>query len=87
MVVLVLPGPAAAYRCGATQAPDGAQATAMFQDCRAEAPPRRKRPNKRGSVSSLTVLVLAVAAALLLPIGARGIPSSLDPYSSKDRPY
>jgi len=87
MVMLALPGPAAAYRCGSTQPPDGAQATAMFQDCRAEAPPaRRPRANKRGSMSSLTVLVIAVAAALLLPIGARGIPYSLDPYS-QDRPY
>ena len=87
LVALALPGPAAAYRCGSTQAPDGAQATAMFQDCRAEAPPRRRHPNKRGSVSSLTVVVLALAAALLLPIGARGIPYNLDPYSSQDRPY
>ena len=86
VVVLALPGPAAAYRCGSTQAPDGAQATAMFQDCRAEAPPD-ERPNRRGSVSSLTVVVLALAAALLLPIGARGIPYNLDPYSSQDRPY
>jgi len=59
----------------------------MFRDCRAEAPPeRRPRANKRGSMSSLTVLVVAVATALLLPIGARRIPYSLDPYS-QDRPY
>jgi hypothetical protein len=86
IVTLALPGPAAAYRCGSTQPPDGAQPTAMFQDCRAEAPPKRPRANKRGSISSLTVVVLALAAALLLPIGARGIPYSIDPYS-QDRPY
>jgi len=86
MVALALPGPASAYRCGSTQAPDGAQATAMFQDCRAGTPARRKHPNKRGSMSSLTVVVLALAAALLLPIGARGIPYGVDPHS-QDRPY
>src|SRR5215216_7386130 len=65
IVALAVPGPAAAYRCGSTQPPDGAQARAMFRDCRAEAPPeRRPRANKRGSMSSLTVLVVAVAAAL-----------------------
>lgn len=88
LVVLAVPAPASAYRCGSTQPPDGAQVTAMFQDCRAETPPpRRPRPNKRGSMSSLTVLVLAIVAALLLPIGARGIPINVDPYGRQDRPY
>jgi hypothetical protein len=36
-------------------------------------------------MKGLTVFVLAVAAVLLIPIGARGIPSSIDPYSD-DRP-
>jgi hypothetical protein len=36
-------------------------------------------------MKGLTVFVLAVAAVLLIPIGARGIPSSVDPYSD-DRP-
>lgn len=85
MLVLAAPGPAAAYRCGSTQ-PDVAQATALTRDnCRAQArttPPARV--NKRGSVSGLTVFVLAVAAVLLIPIGARGrVPSSIDPYSDE----
>jgi hypothetical protein len=37
-------------------------------------------------MSGLTVFVLAVAAALLIPIGARGIPPSVDPYSD-DSPF
>jgi hypothetical protein len=40
-----------------------------------------KRTKKRGSMSGLTVFVLAIAAVLLIPIGARGIPSSVDPYT------
>jgi hypothetical protein len=86
LVALALPGPAAAYRCGSTQL-DGAQATAQSsQDCRAErSPAAPARTPKRGSMKGLTVFVLAVAAVLLIPIGARGIPSSVDPYSD-DRP-
>ena len=34
-------------------------------------------------MSGLTVFVLAIAAVLLIPIGARGIPSSIDPYSDE----
>ena len=36
-------------------------------------------------MSGLTVFVLAIAAVLLIPIGARGIPASVDPYRD-DRP-
>ena len=87
MLCLLLPGPAAAYRCGSTEFRDGAQATAMFQECRAEPPARpAARTKKRGSMSSLTVLVLAIAAISLIPIGARGIPSSIDPFRSEE-PY
>jgi hypothetical protein len=31
-------------------------------------------------MSSVAVFVGAIAVVLLIPIGARGIPSSLDPY-------
>ena len=88
MLCLTFSGPAYAYRCGAAESPpDGAQATAMFQECKAEAPPaRRARPQKRGSMSSLTVLVLAIAAVSLIPIGARGIPSAVDPFRYEE-PY
>jgi hypothetical protein len=86
-LTLLAPGPAAAYRCGATQ-PDGAQTTALSRDdCRAGAgPTRHTRTQKRGTMSGLTVFVLAIAAVLLIPIGARGIPSSVDPYSD-DRTF
>ena len=84
LVALALPAPAAAYRCGATQL-DGAQATARSsQDCRAErGPAAPTRTPKRGSMKGLAVFVLAVAAVLVIPIGARGIPSSVDPYSDE----
>jgi hypothetical protein len=36
-------------------------------------------------MSSLTVLVLAIAAVLFIPIGALGIPTSIDPFG-RDRP-
>jgi hypothetical protein len=35
---------------------------------------------KKGSMSGLTVFVLAVAAALLIPIGRNGLPRAVDPY-------
>jgi hypothetical protein len=38
------------------------------------------RKTRRGTIGSVTVLVLSVAAVLLIPIGARGLPSSIDPY-------
>jgi hypothetical protein len=38
-------------------------------------------------MSGLTVFVLAVAGALLIPIGARRIPSSIDPYENDDRTF
>jgi ABC-type Fe3+ transport system permease subunit len=41
---------------------------------------RPARKPKRGSMSSVAVFVVAIAVVLLIPIGARGIPSSLDPY-------
>jgi hypothetical protein len=94
---LAAPGPAAAYRCDEAPpvsvpypelpsrslyaAPDGAECRVPDND-RTD-PIRRTR--KSGSMSGLTVFVLAVAAALLIPIGARGIPSSIDPYND-DRP-
>jgi hypothetical protein len=37
-------------------------------------------------MSSLTVLVLAVATVLLIPVGALGMPTSVDPFG-RDRPY
>jgi hypothetical protein len=93
---LAAPGPAAAYLCDEAPpvsvphpelpsrslyaAPDGTECRVPDDD---RAGPVRTR--KRGNMSGLTVFVLAVAAALLIPIGARGIPSSVDPYND-DRP-
>src|SRR5215210_1129062 len=78
---LAVPGPAAAFRCDEPAAAAQPASGLTSQDCRV--PPDttagRPRPHKRGSVSSLTVLVLAIAAVLLIPIG-RGIPHGGDPY-------
>jgi hypothetical protein len=58
------------------------------EDCRVPTgkPARPARVNKRGSASSLTVLVLAVAAVLLIPIGVLGTPPGVDRYR-EDRPF
>jgi hypothetical protein len=51
-------------------------------DCTAPGnrPAASPRTRKKGSMSGLTVFVLAVAAALLIPIGRNGIPRSVDPF-------
>jgi hypothetical protein len=77
---LAAPGPAAAYRC-TDPPPTVAPASGLTsEDCQVPVrPARTERVKKRGSVSTLTVFVLAVGAILLVPIG-RGIPHSGDPY-------
>ncbi len=42
--------------------------------------PRPAREARKGNISGLTVFVLAVAGALLIPIGRNGIPRSADPF-------
>jgi hypothetical protein len=92
---LALPGPARAYVCDDARpavlpphpefvAPSE-YATANGVECRPPDARPGERTKKRGSMSGLTVFVLAVAAVLLIPIGARGIPPSIDPYS--DDPF
>jgi hypothetical protein len=96
LVVFVLtlgaPGPALAYRCEDPppppislphpELPGPAQfAPPTSTECRVPDVQPSKRTKKRGSMSGLTVFVLAIAAVLLIPIGARGIPSSVDPYT------
>jgi hypothetical protein len=97
LFVLVLtlgaPGPALAYRCEDPpppvslphpELPGPAQyAAPTSTECRVPDRQPAKREKKRGSMSGLTVFVLAVAAVLLIPIGARGIPSSVDPYTDE----
>lgn len=57
-------------------------------ECTTSADRRRpqKRAHKKGSVSGLTVFILAIAGALLIPIGRNGIPRMVDPYGH-DRPF
>ena len=88
-----VPQQAAAFPCG-----DGADPTASTRqlmsamapdECRTPEkgttiePPRTR---KRGSVKGLTVFVIAVAAALLIPIGRNGLPRSGDPFGHDRTP-
>ena len=90
VVTLTLPGPASAYLCdgprpATTPHPELISPSDYVapNDTECEVPDKAapKRTKKRGSMSGLTVFVLAIAAVLLIPIGARGIPSSVDPYA------
>lgn len=87
VLAAAIPSPAVAFPCG-----EGAAATAQGRhltsvsadECRApetghkNEPPARVR--KRGSMSALTVFVLAIAGALLIPIGRNGLPHGGDPF-------
>ncbi len=82
-----LPPPAAAYPCGevAPSLAEGRQLTSAAADeCRSpetghrSTPPARVR--KKGSMSGLTLFVLAIAGALLIPIGRNGLPHGGDPF-------
>lgn len=81
LVLASAPQQAGAYPCG--ESPRTLQA-ASSDECRVpdslrhSTPKRSKR--KQGSVSALTVFVLAVAGALLIPIGRKGLPQGVDPY-------
>jgi hypothetical protein len=88
VLTLLAPGPAAAYRCEEPTAASTPAVVMSGEDCRVpdDEPARPARAQKRGSMSSLTVLVLAIAAVLLIPIGALGVPTSVDPFG-RDRPY
>jgi hypothetical protein len=76
---MVAPEPAAAYPCADVQRPTASAAGLSSDDCGGAAERPAHKP-KRGSMSSVAVFVVAIAVVLLIPIGARGIPSSLDPY-------
>src|SRR5215210_97718 len=81
------PPAAVAFPCGDGAAPSaqGRHLTSVASDeCRSpenvRPRPAPARANKRGSISTLTVFVLAVGAALLIPIGRNGLPHSGDPF-------
>jgi hypothetical protein len=92
-VLVSLPSPAGAFPCGDAARPSvpPRQLSSVQQvpsECyaSAERPKSQRRARKKGSVSGLTVFVLAVVGALLIPIGRNGIPRSGDPYGH-DRPF
>jgi hypothetical protein len=88
VITLAAPGPAAAYRCEDEPRAAAPGVVMNVEDCRVpnDEPARPARAKKRGSMSSLSVLVLALGAVLLIPIGALGMPTSVDPFG-RDRPY
>jgi hypothetical protein len=91
-VTLAAPGPASAYPCDDSATLPKAPPTELWsrtlyaspgpEGCRVPEEDDRGagRTRKRGSMSGLTVFVLAVGAMLLIPIGRRGIPQGADPY-------
>jgi hypothetical protein len=85
-IASALPETAGAYPCG--DSPTNARLTQSAQvpsdECRVPETLRRVKPavkkNKEGSMSALTVFVLAIAGALLIPIGRNGLPHGGDPF-------
>jgi hypothetical protein len=81
------PQQAAAYPCGdgvTPTTPPRTLSSLQPDECRVPETLRRPKPparaNKRGSVGGLTVFVLAIAGALLIPIGRNGLPHGADPF-------
>jgi hypothetical protein len=91
-VLVSLPAPASAFPCGEAAPPavPSRQLSSVEQvpsECNSSAERRKpQKTRKKGSVSGLTVFVLVVAGALLIPIGRNGIPRMVDPYGH-DRPF
>jgi hypothetical protein len=87
-IALVLPETAAAYPCGepsaaTSQTRELMSAAVALDECRVPEQPRRIQPartRKRGSATGLTVFILALGAALLIPIGRNGLPHGGDPF-------
>jgi hypothetical protein len=90
-VLLLPPAPASAFPCGEAPRPPVTKrhlssVQQAADECTTPGNRPRKRPRKKGNVSGLTVFVLAIAGALLIPIGRNGLPRSADPYGH-DRPF
>jgi hypothetical protein len=87
-IALLLPSTAAAYPCGERRVPAAHARTLMSaavstDECRAPEQGRTTEPartRKRGDMTGLTVFVLALGAALLIPIGRKGLPHGGDPF-------
>jgi hypothetical protein len=84
---LAQPQQAAAYPCGdgvTSATPPRTLSSLVPDECRVPETLRRTKPparaSKRGSVGGLTVFVLAIAGALLIPIGRNGLPHGGDPF-------
>jgi hypothetical protein len=93
LIAVSLPERASAFGCGAPERPaqtfvpprelQGSQRVERTgDDCTTPGnhPRTQARTRKKGSVSGLTVFIIAIGAALLIPIGRNGIPRTVDPY-------
>jgi hypothetical protein len=87
VVASAQPQPAAAYPCA--EAPTTVRTPQLAEvspdECsvpeslrRSPTPERAKK--KEGSIGTLAVFVLAIAGALLIPIGRKGLAPGADPY-------
>jgi hypothetical protein len=85
-LALALPQQAVAYPCAeglASTAPTSELSGLPPDECGVPRSLQRReagRPRKRGNMTGLTVFVLAVAGALLIPIGRSGTLHAGDPF-------
>jgi hypothetical protein len=85
-LALAVPQDAVAYPCGEgprSAAPTGELRGLSPGECGVPRSLHRReagRPRKRGNLTGLTVFVLAVAGALLIPIGRSGTVHTGDPF-------
>jgi hypothetical protein len=87
-IALLLPATAGAYPCGerrapATQARTLSSAAVSIDECRAPEQGRKResvRTRKRGDMTGLTVFILGLGAALLIPIGRSRLAHGGDPF-------
>jgi hypothetical protein len=92
LISVSLPERASAFPCGVADRPaqtffpprqlQSSQKVVPGDDCTTPGnrPRAGERAPKKGSMSGLTVFVLAVVAALLIPIGRNGLPRAVDPF-------
>jgi hypothetical protein len=85
-IALLLPATAGAYPCGerreqATRTRTLSSAAVSTDECRTPEQSRKTAPaRKRGDMTGLTVFILGLGAALLIPIGRSRLAHGGDPF-------